>query len=258
LENGPWNRLHLLSVCEDGILLTLQLADLASVVPQLPSEEQPFFLSKQQELVTSLVSLLNVVVGANVFTALLQLAKGRLLLGRCLQTLPLQQRHALLLVCLGAAEQLAALPADEKVLRTAVLQVCNHCMGDPGVGAIHALAQAFASPEAFTAFVGTSLGAALMAALLGGLRRGPPIQPQVWEPVLRGLLDCLVPVLPQLCASPPEHPVYAMLLHLLWMSGPVHGLLLSGAMRGPVGEAKSRFGDDVPPNVVLLAEKLEI
>ena len=263
IESGNWTRRHLLQACEDGLLLALLLADLGSVVPQLPSHEQPVYLARQQSLVSALVRVLNPCVAPGVLPAVLQLGKGRQLLARSLLTLPGPQRLALLSVLLGAAQLLATLPADERRLTQAVLQVCGSGVL-PAVQALqglNALARAFTSAQAFAAFVAEPLGAALLAALLASVRRGPMPPPEVWQPALTGLLGALLPSLAVLCAPGPDHPIWAALLHLMVLAAPgPEGTMLRGALVVPLTAARDRFGQgaELPVSLVQLFEKTGI
>ena len=250
VESGSWTRRDLLAVCEDGLLLALLLADLGAVVPQLPSHEQPMYLARQQALVAALVNLLNPCMASSVLAALLGLSKGRQLLARCLQTLPGPQRLALLCVLLGSAQEL---PLEDARLPQAILQVCGSSLtANEALQALQALAQAFSAAALFATFVGSKLGAALLAALLASVRRGPPPATAHWQPVFAGLLAALLPSLPLLCAPGADHPIWTALLHLLVLAGPSReGQVLRSALAPPLSEAYQRFGSSADLSVPL-------
>jgi hypothetical protein len=255
LEAGEVNAHLLLSVVEDGLLLVLQIADMASVLPQLPPAEQPFFLSKQQQLVGALVYILNVFVGRRsaLFASLVRMSKGRLFLSRCLASLPLEQRSALLLFCLSQASLLISLPHDDprtRALSMALVRGCGSVVGTTALSLLQAVGQAFVSQQDFHLFACSPWGAAVLAELLGAvLRSRPPAG--VWEPVVAGLFEALSPLLQSMAsviARDEALPLIALVLHLSLLISKQQNALLGSLVRPLlVGvRAKPTFSNAAP------------
>jgi hypothetical protein len=264
LEAGRGGTHALLSVLEDAQLLALQVADMASVLPQLPPAEQPYFLGKQQQLVGALVYILNVFVarredGSCLFGAVVRLAKGRQLLGRCLGALPLEQRSALLLFCVSQAPLLAALPDDSRTrgLHAALVRGCGAVAGPLALALLQAAGQAWTRQADFAAWAAGPFGAAVLAEALGALARARPPAGS-WEGVVAGLLDALFPALPQLAAREPDHPAIALLAHLVLLLPPPQLAAFAAAVRPVLADARVRYEGRLTPPLRALLERLAL
>lgn len=264
LEAGNRSNHAILSVIEDGHLLALEIADMASVLPQLPAAEQPYFLGKQQHLVGALVFILNVFVarredGSCLFGAVVQLSKGRQLIARCLASLPLEQRSALLLFCLSQASLLGELPADDRTrsLHAAIVRGCQSAVGSLALSLLQAAGQAFVRQSDFAAWAASPFGSAVVGELMGSLIRAPPPS-GTWEGVVGGLFDALLPALPTLAAKDPEHRAIALLLHLSLLLPPPQLAALASVTREPLTEAKAKYAGRMTPALKQLLERLRV
>lgn len=262
LDSGTWQRRHLLEACEDGLLLALLLADLGSVVPQLPSHEQPVFLAQQQALVAALVQVLNACVGPSVLPSLLQISKGRQLLARSLQILPVAQRLATLMVLLRAVPLLLALPPSALAAHLApvLLATCNSLATPSALDALHTFARVFPSAPAFADAMATPFGAAILASLLAALRRGAAPPAAQWEPILIGLLNSVVPSLPSILPGVnQDHPIFAAVLHLFVLGGQEKAQWMVGSITAPLAMARDSFAAkkvDLPAPLAQLLVKV--
>ncbi len=264
LEAGEINAHLLLSVVEDGLLLLLQIADMAGVLPQLPPAEQPFFLSKQQQLVGALVYILNVFVGrrSSLFPSLVRMSKGRLFLSRCLSSLPLEQRSALLAFCLSQAPLLAALPQDDlrtRQLSLALVRGCGGVVGTSALSLLQSVGAAFAVQQEFHSFACSPWGAAVLAELLGAvLRSRPPAG--VWEPVIAGLFEALAPLflaMASVIAREDALPLVTLLFHLSLLASQQQLSVLVSLIRPLLSTVRSRPGfNNSAPQLKLLLEKI--
>lgn len=265
LEAGEMNEHLVLSVVEDGLLLLLHIADMASVLPQLPPAEQPFFLSKQQQLIGALVYILNVFVGRRtaLFSALLRVSKGRLFLARCLGLLPLEQRSALLVFCLSHAPLLRALPQDDartRQLNMALVRGCGSVVGTSALSLLQAVGAAHTAQADFHGFASSPWGAAVLAELLGALLRSRPPAGS-WEPVVAGLMEALAPLLPAMAsvvAREEALPLVTLIYHLSLLVSKQQLDVLVLMVRPLLGGVRSRpgFGQSSAPQLKLLLEKL--
>ncbi len=263
-EAGSGGSHALLSALEDAQLLALQIADMASVLPQLPPAEQPYFLGKQQHLVGALVYILNVFVarredGSCLFGAVARLGKGRQLLARCLGALPLEQRSALLLFCLSQAPLLAALPDDARTrtLHAALVRGCGAVAGPLALALLQAAGQAWARQADFAAWAGAPFGAAALAELLRALLRARPPAGS-WEGVVAGLFDALHPALPALAAADPEHPALGLLANLATLLSQQQLAVLTTAVRPALADARLRHATPMTPQLRQLLERLAL
>lgn len=251
LERGVGTHKALLSVIEDGLVLALHLADMAAVVAQLPHSERAPFVTKQQQIVASIVFILNVFVlrrpGGSYFGQVVAVGKGRLLVARCLKVMPGDQKLALLLVCLAHAHTLtaSATAGEEDVLVQAISSECATLFVGPAVSGVVAVSQEFTRIELFTAFAVSPVGARLLGQLLHSvllaLSEGQAGPPQ-WPAIFQGLMDAVLPVVPELAAqalavSTPT-PALRLLVALAGLASPAQRLLLVNA----VGSLQGRTG----------------
>ncbi len=242
LESGgaAASRAALLSVVEDGLVLALHLADISAIIPQLPPSERAYYLSKQQQIIASLVYILNVFVvrrpeGGSLFTALLQIAKGRKLVVRCLACLPAEQKLALLLVCLS---NVSAIAAHYVELERALTVECTSRSVGSAVSGLVALSQGFTQLSDFTDFVCSTLGANLLGGLLHsvrvGLEHAPNTAPSQWPAIFSGLFDSVTGVLSVLLASSGEAE-WRFLLELATLASPAQRAVIASAVRAAPG-----------------------
>lgn len=238
LESGgaAATRGALLSVVEDGLVLALHLADIGAIIPQLPHSERAYFLNKQQQIIASLVYILNVFVvrrpeGGSLFTALLQVAKGRKLVVRCLACLPAEQKLALLLVCLS---NVGAIAAHYVELEAALTVECAGRSVASAVSGLVALSQGFTQLSDFTAFVCSGLGASLLGGLLHsvriGLEHAPATAPAQWPAIFAGLFDSVTGVLPTLLTRNGEAE-WRFLLELATLAPPAQRTVMAHIVR---------------------------
>lgn len=264
LEAGQVNAHVMLSVLEDGLVLALQIGDMAGVLPQLPAQEQGYFLNKQQHLVGALVYILNVFVarredGSCLFPAMVKISKGRQLVVRCLSVLPLEQRSALLLFCLSQVQLLASLPADARTraLHTALARSCGTVVGSMTISLLQAVGQAFSRQADFADWAASEFGASVLGELLGSLLRARP-PPGTWEPVAAGLVDALMPGMAGLAALDPAHRAIQLLLNVSYVASPQQVLIFTSLVRPVLADARVRYAVKMTLPMKQLLERLSL
>lgn len=230
LENNVPSRNALLHVIEDGLLLALHLSDLTDTIAQLPHSERAPFAAKQQQVIASLVYILNVFVlrrpQGSYFPSLFHVNKGCKFLRRCLLCLPREQKTALLLVCLSAVGTIPEQP-DDALIETLRCE-CLFLPVENAVAGLVALSQAFASLQAFQSWASTKTGSILLGSLLqcvrngidGGLR-----VPNEWPAVFHGFFESVLAVLPRVLDRAKEDdadPGWNLLLQIAALSSPAH------------------------------------
>lgn len=271
LESGSTDSHAFLSVVEDGLIVVLHLMDMASVVPQLPHSEQAYFVAKQQQIVANLVYVLNVFVArrpipeGSFFPRLISLSKGRKLISRSLGALPVEQRMALLLVCLSHASLINDLPEDlsTRSLRYTIGQVCSSFpIIAPAISGLMAVSQGFRQAAAFAQFCTSRFGALIVSNLLFCVRRAFENDPQVvvppqWAVVLNGLYDALASSFLRMLQVDPDHPSLSLLNHMYVLLSQPHRLLMRSLLRAPVVEMRDKLGNHATQPILSLAELLK-
>ena len=259
LEQGNPNKHAFLSVIEDGLLLVIHLSDMSSITPQLPAAEQPYFFMKQQHIIAKLVYILNVLVvkkesqDTSYFGEVLSFSKGRRFIGQCLGVLPLEQRMALLLVCLSNSALFCTFPEDDQRTRSlyaAVGKACSSLMIGPAVGALVAMSQGFKEMDSFASFVCSRYGAMVTACLLGCARKSLENDPHVtipsqWPSVINGLFEALSKSFVTMTTCEETHPSWTVLWHMCVLVSPPQKLILKGLLKQPMQQAEKRLGTSI-------------